>query len=222
MTKININEQKFKKIAFDLHQAVKQNPNLSYGQILQTLSNSMFSKPYEESKETILKDYSPLNIYSCDGSFFVFNKNKKLIYKSSKREDHDFILKKINKKKITKLEEVTIPFMLEDDDVSSDYVLDIVEKMGYFKHEKTIFDEIETAESIFLNDNHIPYSLNGDWIGELESDPESAIWMPEYNRPSGFYEFFLDFNELCNAEKTGDGCWIITCNDLPLHLKLHF
>jgi hypothetical protein len=69
------------------------------------------------------------------------------------------------------------------------------------------------------------YSLDGDWqntmleVFEEDDDYDTCIWHLELN--NGEYEFFIYFNELCNAKQINNNTWSINAggNLLTIEFK---
>lgn len=193
-----MNIKKFKNIAKeirqsfidDLNKSLSENPNASladfkvksHAQMMQTLSQAMYSKPYEEIKETILsqqeKETKSISqnyiIYSGTKGFCLNGKNLVSVGEYNSDIVNEFIL--FSSPKICYIPDFQFDEYGFTNNEAFEISFFIAEKMGYFSYHKTIFQDIDDAELILLD--HIPmqYRLDGEWISEVVSENNDIFY----------------------------------------------
>jgi len=105
---------------------------------------------------------------------------------------------------------VELPLIINPELISFTSIIDLAKKMGYFKHDKTIFDLIEDSPKTFINGLSTTYILDGDWVERMNEDYDydTTIWTIDISKGGNLYEFYFSFNELCNAQLI-DQSWFI-------------
>lgn len=242
MHKLNIDQKKFKNISDKLRSQLAINNNPNHSQMLQFLAQAMFSKPYEEVKETILKDINVIKVFSCKNEDFIFNKKGVLMARVKTKNDID-LKKFINttRMKCDKIEKYYIPFYDEERFFDSkdeyikntdgsiipsvSYVLSMATCMGYlFKN--SIFDLLENSKSfefsaVYENGSFESLSneqLCGDWFQNVESEGQDALCLI-LEFPNG-EEFYLSFKDLLLSRyESSDNSYIIDFGSYKYVLK---
>jgi hypothetical protein len=199
--------------------------SINYNETLQMQTQSLFCKPYEEVKETILKEkkeklsipvyclhYCSEIIVICNDHFIT-----QLNLGTQSEISIDSLLSiaqntaSMNNSIVTN---VHLPEILNEDWENEDVLL-LAKKLGYTSDEQNIFIDLENHNKIFINNIHCPYGLNGEWESELngnEDGEDMCVWYPEMQEGFDLYEFYFSFKDLCNA-KYKDGKWIIEQNN---------
>lgn len=200
---------------------------------LQSLSQSLFGKPYEEIRETLLADkaqdvttahnvtvlhYGSESLLMCDGNYITGRypgTDMEIPLRTLLDQGHTLAAQHT-----TTLKEVTLPAILSPD-YETDDIINLALKMGFMKDHPSIFDYFDAMDSgkerLFIYNNYCGYSLNGYYYGELEiaaendEDPdETVIWMPEYDSEGERHEYFITFGALCKATtQDGGRNWLI-------------
>jgi hypothetical protein len=232
---LNLNEDKFKDITANLLDSVTNHKGeITHSQMLQMLSQAIYSKPYEEIEKTLFEKKSKeVLLLECNGSYFVFV-GKKCILTSDKFIPATTIIKKVRKEKgMSKFNEKIvfhpIPFVLdgksvkdysEDNNLTAEeentlkpktsQVLKTAKQLGYFK--KNLVSVLENAEKIFVNGMLSNYHLSDDIYAKVSEEGENAcIWFPEMNVEDEYFEFFFTLKELSEAEyNSKDNVWYVT------------
>lgn len=242
MHKLNIDQKKFKNISDKLRSQLAINNNPNHSQMLQFLAQAMFSKPYEEVKETILKDINVIKVFSCKNEDFIFNNKGVLMARVKTKNDID--LKEVintTRMKCDKIEKYYIPFYDEERFFDSkdeymkntdgsiipsvSYVLSMATCMGYlFKN--SIFDLLENSQSfefsaVYENGSFESLSneqLCGDWFQNVESEGQDALCLI-LEFPNG-EEFYLSFKDLLlSRHESSDNSYIIDLGSYKYVLK---
>ena len=219
----NFNENSFKKSANRLSSEIEKRTGnkVSHMQSIQILSQALFSKPYEEIKETILKEQSEkqkvIILADVGGSTIIYDENGWIngsspgtdMYLGEKaiRKEAETLANKLN----AKLIEMQIP-VADMEDYEDDDVFNRIQYMNLFNPEDSLIFQLEKCDynMIIVNSMHCKYGLNSEWVSEVENDYHDCIWSPEMKDDmGGFYEFFFSFEEICNSKKTGENEWLI-------------
>ena len=175
---MQLTEEKFKSVSTGLHSFLKENKEPTLAQLQQALSQTLFSKTYEEAKETILIADNHVNVIVYNGVGYLFKKDrfiKNIDTKLNKKE----LLKDIKKSRIKASSasyfELPIVFFHDDDhtefvnilglientdfivkdgeyEVTKNFVLRFAKKMGAFDDE-SIFEKLENNK-VFKVDYH--------------------------------------------------------------------
>lgn len=232
---LNLNEDKFKDIAANLLDSVtNHNGKITHSQMLQMLSQAIYSKPYEEIEKTLFeKKLKEVLLFECNGTYFVFV-GKKCIFISDEHISTETIIKKVRKEKgmaefNEKIVSHPIPFVIagksvedyvEDNNLTAEeekslkpktsQVLKIAKQLGYFK--KNLVSVLENAEKIFVNGMLSDHHLSDDIYAKVSEEGEEAcIWYPEMNVENEYFEFFFTLKELSEAEyNSKDNVWYVT------------
>lgn len=232
---LNLNEDKFKDITANLLDSVtNHNGKITHSQMLQMLSQAIYSKPYEEIEKTLFEKKSKeVLLLECNGSYFVFV-GKKCILTSDEFIPTNTIIKKVRKEKgmekfIDKILYHPIPFVIEGKSVrdyseennltaeeeetlkpKTSQVFKIAKQLGYFN--KNLISALENAENIFVNGMLSDYHLSDDIYAKVSEEGEDAcIWYPEMNVEGEYFEFFFTLKELSEAEyDSKDDVWYVT------------
>lgn len=231
----NINEFSFKKAAKRLSSEIEKRTGnkVSHMQSIQILSQTLFSKPYEEIKETILKeeDSTKQNVVilaHVGSSTIIYDENgwvngsypgtDMCVGEKAISQEAGKLANKLD----AKLIEVQIPIAdiehYEDTDV-----FNRIQYMNLFNPEDSLIFQLAKCDfnMIVVNSMHCKYGLNGDWVTDVENDYHNSIWSPEMKDDmGGFYEFFFSFEEICNAKKTGDNEWLIQTDNQTAVVRL--
>lgn len=243
MNNYNLDLNKFKEVSSNLHAMVQENPNMSRSQMLQALSQSLFSKPYEEVKETILKEDNTaiVNFLFSGQHFFIFV-DKKCLYSGTEKLSYENALRLIQSNKKTKnwsdpknkIHWSEIPHFIDGKGVYDDHerfgkptikeIMTAAQMIGYFSR-KSLINLLQTeASSVLIDGMHCPYLLNGDWEEEIlepDNDIDMVIWHPEIAYQNSFYEWYFTLSDLANAvyDERYDQ-WIVSYNGRPLPIKI--
>lgn len=120
----------------------------------------------------------------------------------------------------TEVKEITLPDILASDYQTED-VIELAKKMGYCTLVPSIFECIEKAgngaSKVFIDGMYCKYGLNDDFVGDLQSaaddgeDPfDVPVWTVDLSSGSKEYEYFILFDDLCNAiTKDGGKTWML-------------
>jgi hypothetical protein len=207
---------------------------LSNNQLLQKLSQALFSKPYEELKETLLLVENK-NLLEVPKVFLLYYSKEIVMtlngafYKSTCLDDDNDLTEEIFEQQAydlakhhkSSVDYAYLPEIITIKDDGFDYadVILIAKEMGYFKYKKTIFELIQNDNSkVFIDGEHTHFKLDGEWESEMvsewdgESDISShTIWNTEVgdSKSHNFREFYFSFKNLCDAYLKDDGSWII-------------
>jgi hypothetical protein len=238
--------KKFNKILLkDLHESLSIDKTiLSNNDLLQKISQALFSKSFEEIQKTIFTDNeielnseidtTILNHSSAQKVIVLSYGAEKLLMINGELEsathiyvgDEDEktfkeILKEAEYEALERdclpFKEVTIPEILGDE-WDYDDIIELANKMGYFKYENTLFDLIESPNYIFINDQHSPFGLDNNWVKEIVSEHvcnydigNSTIWHIEIfsDNSDDFNEYYFTFNDICNATLNKNKTWSI-------------
>ncbi|MBM25352.1 MAG: hypothetical protein CL760_06615 [Chloroflexi bacterium] len=232
---LNLNEDKFKDITANLLDSVtNHHGKITHSQMLQMLSQAIYSKPYEEIEKTLFeKKLKEVLLFECNGTYFVFV-GKKCIFISNEHIPTETIIKKVRKEKgmaefNEKIVSHPIPFVLdgksvkdysEDNNLTAEeeetlkpktsQVFKIAKQLGYF--DNNLISVLENAEKIFVNGMLSAYHLSDDIYAKVSEEGEDAcIWFPEMNIEDEYFEFFFTLKELSEAEyNSKDNIWYVT------------
>lgn len=222
MSTFEIDLKKFKETATNLHASIGAKSNLTLNQVMQELSQSMFSKPYEEVQKTILIDtqLKSVTFIKCATKYFVFVGNKCVLKTDDKPspETVKLAVKKTRSVPNYKLEKTPhfdeIPHFVNGEGIYEDHpdfenpktsdVIKVAKLTGDLKTSSHLIYELETkASSVLINGISVPYLLNGDWRNEILNPDESensCIWFAEATYQNSFFEWYFSLIELSNAE----------------------
>lgn len=220
---ITVSEKQFKSSAKRLKSLLDNQltDKFSYNQCLQLLSQSLTDKPFEELKETLFNEknktttnfstvvilhYGSEAILTVDGAFV------KQLCVGSDMEISFYELYNVakimaNEKNMT-IREFNLP-QISYDDWQIDDIINLAEKLGYFKYEKPLIDVIEDSQTIIFNNVFTgefiaKNNLNGDWEQEFD-DPEDlsdVIWFLEHTTEDyRFFELYFTLKNIGNAVK---------------------
>ena len=226
---MKISEEHFKKSAKRLKsKLLTVGTELSYNQCLQMLSQSLYSKPYEEIKATLFENTESDNfvVVLKYGSEKILTLNGEYVSQlnigTEIEETENALFSTAESLAIqhgTSVKTVDIPEILGDE-WDTHEVIDLAEKMGYFQHKTTIFDLLEDHDNhILINGSKNYYRMDGDFVDEMincyDDDPLGTIvWHPElFNSEGEKLEFYISFEELCNATTKDGKQWIINSVD---------
>lgn len=221
-----LTEDKIKKSAKRLKNLIE---NKNYNQCLQLISQSFFSKSFEEIKKTLLNDNSKKNqnkvflihynnqILLTLNNLYILDLNSNIsindIYSEANKlaEDYSCLVNKIY-----------LPLLFGDQVTSADDILSLTKKMGYFDNKETIFDLLNKNNiKIFVNDIHCPYTISEDWHDKcFDEGEEACIWFIEMQEGFEYYEFFITFKELCNAYTEDYITWFIPYEKYTLKIDI--
>jgi hypothetical protein len=221
-----LTNQKFKEISKSLHASIKENSSPTHTQMLQFLSQAMYSKPYEEVKSTILAGKKTVNVYSCQNMFYLFN--KEYFVKAIPRCSFNELVNQVKISKIKADEVLIIEIPVFNDaemfDSSEDYksikkadIITIVPTIHYIKkmaklmggfNEISIFNEFVkchhfTISVYYENGDHIVSDVNSneqmceDWMYNVESEGVDGLCI--IIEEGDEVDEYLNFGELLAA-----------------------
>lgn len=230
MLSVKIDAPRLKAMAVRLReQFTQRGMQLNHQSALQIVSQTVFDKPYEEIKATLLQDDTPAPDTPTTRQVSVLHYRSETLL----LVDADYITgcypgtdleiplralldqgHALAAQHNTRLNEVHLPEILAPD-YETDDIIALAERMGFLKTTPSIFDQFDKVDSghayVLIDHGQKTHSLNGDYLGELESAAENdnvpddvTVWMPEYHDEDGFHEYFVSFGELCQAT-TEDG-----------------
>lgn len=233
MITLTIDQDRIKDMARRLSASLAKNKiTLPHQTTLQLVSQTLFGKPYEEIKETLLQT-APVTLIKkhvtiiryCGEHILMLDDT--YITSTCQGTDMEISLSALQAqaKNLAAMYDCNIvnvtPPKILGEEASNEDIMALVEKMGYFKPYPSIFTCFSQVDSgkkrVLINDNKALYSLNGEFELEMEAaaddgdDPlEHCIWMPETSDLEGNYEFFFSFNDICSAVTYDEGkTWII-------------
>lgn len=248
MTTLHLNETRFKAIATRFREdATRRGFTTSHLSALQIMAQAIFGKPYEEIKPLLQDTATPEPATSIAGSDIVtilHYGSEKLLMRNSEyitgnypgtdmaipdqafNEQAHMLANQLG----TTLREVSLPSILAPG-YETDDIIALAERMGDLQSTPSIFSCFEQANIILLNGGFTVCGLNGDYVNELEAVAENAeddseidnccIWMPEYTEGFALYEFYVSFDQLCQATSDDGGkTWHIPYDDTTLFLSL--
>lgn len=224
---------KFKSISNNLFEMVSKEENLTSAKMLQMLSQSMFSKPYEEVKETIFeKEISKTYILFHNESAYLLTKNN-LIFLDNELLDKDKLIKKANavSKKIIKIDNVifnSLPNVLasgEANDGKETTYKDakfIAKLLGYFSKKTNLFNLVDDFSGFKINGSLFEYSISGDWFESVSNEGvDTCIWFIEFfDEDNNFYEHYFSLREICEAVSHDNKVWDIKEDDTVKTIEL--
>lgn len=103
---------------------------------------------------------------------------------------------------------------------SSGMAMKIAKKMGYLKKTPSIFDEIERAKVIIVDHQVNSYTLDGEWMSEMENE-DSIIWEINICEQGVSREYYVSFKELCEATLEDDGKWLLASSRQLLTVRFY-
>lgn len=238
----DVSEKHFKESAKRLRPELKQEGlDVGHSKSLQILSQSLYAKPFEEIKETILNNKKQKNTFENNnnhvalidlgGEYVLFVNGEfegatynglstEISYGELFDKAHQFA--QINH---TQVEEIFININEYFD--------------GEFEYEdlKTLFNIegfiqsrdwelvflLENAEIVNINSTPFQYALNGDWRSEsiernssLDEVKNQTIWTPENSKN----EYFLSILELTDAQKISKNQWSVNYLDQKIIIEI--
>ena len=194
----SISEEIRKSFILDIEKSLEKDPTMSlcdfkvksHAQMIQLLAQSLYSKPYEEVKETILSNNKKeKNKYYiiCSGTLSFCFKDENLLIKG------DYFSSKV-KKFNTDFNPTC--FFIPDiafgtfgftDDEAFKISLFFAKKMGCFDYKENIFDLINNSDVILIDGLTSSFRFDSEWISEIVSDN---------------VDLFFDFKESTKEEKS--------------------
>jgi len=203
MTMINIDNLKLDAIAREVQSQLSgatstNGKSFGLSKCRQIVSQSLFNKPYEEIKNTLLLDdssepqhpvdmvhlleYGSEHILTVNGCYVVCTANGTDLQIS--HNDIEDRASALASDKNTSVNHVILPQVLCPEEWEYEEVVALAKTMGYFNPQGSIFEQFEKLDTeIFFGGRHCPYDINGDWMGEIE------------NEASDYYERVQDGDE---------------------------
>jgi hypothetical protein len=222
----SITEKHFKKSSVRLRDKyLSMGTEITHSQSLQELSNILFEKPYEEIKATVLSEKT--SVKETRDTVIILQANEEsILVVNGEYITGDFPGTDLNMgynnlfqmglslamQHNTFLQHLPVPIR-DIEDFETDDIIKRAEKMGYFENERSLFKTLITNNDLvfIVNGNREPYSLDDDWISQVEEEGEDAlVWQMETEKNSNKYEFYINFKELCEANKINEKTWIIS------------
>lgn len=218
MTTLTIDTARFKEMASRMREcaAGKSTPIGSHQSALQLLAQTLFGKPYEEVKATLLDTttvtVAPVLLLSYGGQHILAAHGRymnatnpgtdlEIPFRVLEGEAHRFA-----QSLGAPVKEIQLPQALSDG-YSDDEVVALAVRMGYHYAHPSIFECLSDMSGAFIDDLMFTEPMVSDAWDLLEStdDPDEALlWMPELRTVEGTYEHFFSFADLCDAT-TQDG-----------------
>lgn len=93
-------------------------------------------------------------------------------------------------------------------------MLPVLERMGAFEPEGSIFWAITSADLIDIENVYTTDRLADGWLNEIRNMRNTAIWFPDMPR-TDFNGYAVTFDELCRARYQGAGVWRIPYGNAP-------
>lgn len=237
-----MSEKHFKKSSARLRKRFEAaGETLSHAQSLQELSNILFAKPYEEVKATVFEktpnQQSDLNcvVVLQAGGENILMVNGEYVTGDYPGTDLNMGIKNllqmaegIANEKGTSIKHLPVP--IEDiEDFETDDIIKRAEKMGFLTNEESLLKKLLLNNDLIFLANGIqePYCMDSDWVEKVEEEGEDAVvWHMETERDFDKYEFFITFEEMCNAKKVEKNTWIINNKishdeSIPVELKIY-
>lgn len=220
----NITLKQFKNSAKRFHEKNGFVLNLTYTQSLQELSQILFSKTFEEAQVTLFKNENPFTVVSYNNNFYIFEYKKFISSYNNLNSVQQFFENScflFDQKNI-----FHIPYI---GDLSFSKLVKYFKKYGVFDTKKSLILNIETAKKIFIDDRFCEYHLNGDWIGEVETNAENedeeplntCVWFAETNEGYDLYEYYISFEDILNAEYLDNNEWLIKQDNRSIIIKIY-
>lgn len=232
----NFNENSFKKSAKNLSVEIEKRTGnkVSHMQSIQILSQALFSKPYEEIKETLFKEKEEkqevIVLVEAGSATILYDENgwvsgdypgtDMCIGEKAFKKEAEIFASKLG----AKLVEMQIPVAdmehYEDTDV-----FNRIQYMNLFNPEDSLIFQLTKCDfdMIIVNNMYCKFGISSDWINEVENGGyHNPIWLPEMkDGMGGFYEFFFSFEEICNAKKTDEKEWLIQSDTQTAVVRLY-
>ena len=231
----NFNENSFKKSAKNLSVEIEKRTGnkVSHMQSIQILSQALFSKPYEEIKETLFKEKEEkqevIVLVEAGSATILYDENgwvsgdypgtDMCIGEKAFKKEAETLANKLNAKPI----QMQIP-VADMEDYEDDDVFNRIQYMNLFHPEDSLIFQLAKCDfnMIVVNSMHCKNGLNSDWVTDVENDYHNCIWYPEMKDDmGGFYEFFFSFEEICNSKKTGENEWLIQTDNQTAVVRLY-
>lgn len=231
----NFNENSFKKSAKNLSVEIEKRTGnkVSHMQSIQILSQALFSKPYEEIKETLFKEKEEkqevIVLVEAGSATILYDENgwvsgdypgtDMCIGEKAFKKEAETLANKLN----AKLIQMQIP-VADMEDYEDDDVFNRIQYMNLFHPEDSLIFQLAKCDfnMIVVNSMHCKNGLNSDWVTDVENDYHNCIWYPEMKDDmGGFYEFFFSFEEICNSKKTGENEWLIQTDNQTAVVRLY-
>jgi hypothetical protein len=218
--------------------------NIGNAKLLQILSKSLYNKPFEEIKETILKrdnkkpgsfsetenkNHVILIDIGNEHALFVNGEFETATYRGCKNEistNRIFdIANNVANNLSTNLEEA---FLSIDDYFDGEFEFDDLKVIFNIEglitsNDFELINKLDNLNISLINGDICRYAANGEWRSEFFSENETinlehVIWMPENDNKSHFYGFSL--NDLMNAQKINVNTWSISLNGQKLIIEV--
>jgi hypothetical protein len=236
----NLTKEKLSKankvLLKDLHSTLGIDRSvLSNNQLLQKISQALFSKSFEEVEKTIFSEKKDFLENGVSRVFLIHYGSETLLVVDGELEiatfsgnsgENTFNMILREAEKITKklnaspFKKIILPRILGNNWSYVD-VIKLADKMGYFKYSKTLFEVIDSNKMKVLDGSYLSFGLKSDWklkmVSEYDTHSEIEdynIWYIEVedddidaNEHATYYEF--TFDDICNAILS-DSTWFIT------------
>jgi hypothetical protein len=192
MTNITINQETIQKIAKDVAAFLSEKgaKKAGYNRCLQGLSQSLFSKSFEEAQKTdllahseqplILSRYSHCNVvilqYGVDISIITLNGQPVVssyggTYSELPSHNIDQIASSLASRHKTAWRRVALPMALSEEDAKDTInIINLAKRMQIFDFKETLFEQLCGNDlRIMINKSACPYTLDGDMDERLQS-----------------------------------------------------
>lgn len=224
----SVSEKAFKSSAKRLREGlVELGIDIGHAKSLQLLSQSIYVKPFEELKATILteksqeetdKEVEKGHVYIVDypneSMLFVNGEFVTATFTGTDVEVPFHSLLAQAEREASRLScevirtkyDGNLPDEWEYSDLEGIFLVSGVIEDG----NPSMIREMEAMESGVIIDGKflVKYGLDGDWQNDFSegSDIDNTIWHPEATSEDGFYEWFVSAREMQDAKKV-DGEW---------------
>lgn len=217
--------------------------NLTLDQRMHFLSMVLCAKPYDKIKHTLFspdkdKNQSPkktvyiLHLSNSEAivvynECFVTMRNVGLINEVNFKHIH-VVATSLAKEENADIKNVFLPALIDDDEHLVDSAIQLAKSMGYFNSHPSIFEVIESAKLITVDNRQTDIRLsNHDWesnITVLSTEEEDGVflsrfegnaWMPETDEDDDIY---ISFTSLCNAKYVGNLTWEVDGYEVSAYL----
>lgn len=218
--------QKLKSTNSKLFDFIKNHEGeLKQSQLLQYLSQALYSKPYEELKETLPNEKMETVYILSHGSAFYFAYKSTLTFlvdfqAASKDVLEKSVLTKIKNKKVL-FKHYTLPFLnrhgevVENDKSNFNDALYLATIMGFINKKITLLDVLDESSLFSINGEVFKYSIDGDWFDKVESEGiDAVIWHIDFHTSNfEYFEYFFTLKDILEAEQISETSWRINEND---------
>jgi hypothetical protein len=221
---------------------------IGHAKSLQILSKSLYNKPFEEIKETVLKKDNKVNNQEVasvsktenrnhvilidignEHALFVNGEFETATYRGCKNEistNRIFdIANNVANNLSTNLEEA---FLNIDDYFDGEFEFDDLKVIFNIEglitsNDFELINKLDNLNISIINGDICRYAANGEWRSEFFSENETinlehVVWMPENDNKSRFYGFSL--NDLMNAQKINVNTWSISLDGQKLIIEV--